>query len=441
MRSGSRERAAAFFLPVEATARPGERDAAEIDSSWWKRRERVKQQHLPRLQLYAFDTTQANQELYMFLYDREDVRHFYVQSRRNGERMGEIEAVPGRGRQDIMAIAWRRKGGADFEVILYGHMNLQLAEGYIIKSDVQGKYTWVIKLTRLYGEHVMSLTSQTLLSLPVYTALASGLKEGLEDPIANDYLGFNENVAEKVPTAEPVQAPLPEASVEAGMEELNITDVKLPPSAAPPGRCETGSFFSTQQSLAASRGEKSTRGDKWTIVRPWDNNASIGSVASFERYIPSGSEVGLGMRCSPQVSDAPIGIIFPTRGTPVASMGKFVNLIDIESIPIISALGLEATNAMSAYRAYLYNTDIDIMVGIADIIPDARRNADGKSMTSKRYLATPSKGKTWVGAGTDPIIIDATDIKRCKDGDVCPWSIDLVCVIESAIHKIEMDRR
>ncbi len=48
-------------------------------------------------------------------------------------------------------------------------MNINLAEGYIIKSDVNGKYTWVVKLTRLYGEHIMSLTSQTLFSLPVYT--------------------------------------------------------------------------------------------------------------------------------------------------------------------------------------------------------------------------------------------------------------------------------
>lgn len=413
-------------------------ESAEVDASWWQRRERVRQQPLPRLQLYAFDTTQANDELYTFLYDRKEVRHFYSQSRNDGERMGELEAVEGYGRADIMAMAWTRKGGADFELVFYGHMNKNLAEGYVIRTDVNGSLTWVVKLTRLYGEHIMALTSRTLFSLPVYTALATGLKFGLEDFKANDYLGFN--VGESTPIPTPAANAPAEAAVEAGMANMDISDTTLPPAAVQPGRCETGSFFSTQQTLDVKSGEPELRGDKWTIVRPWDNNHSISGVASFERYNPYNSLSGNGIRCLPQVKDSPVGVVFPTRGTPVAGMGKLIHRIDVEAVPISGVLGVKAAHAMSAYRAYLYNDDVgakEALFGTIDVVPDARRSPDGKSMTASRFKATPSVGKTWVGEADEPIVVDTTDVQRCKEGDVCPWSLDLVCVLESAIHKLE----
>lgn len=429
LRSRRPSEATSVFNPI-IPSKTVARDAADVDASWWKRRDRQRQQPLPRLQLYAFDTTQANDELYAFFQEREKVRDFYSQSRTDGQRMGELEAVEGYGRADIMAIAWSRKGGADFVVRFIGHMDKILAEGYVIKTDVDGKFTWVVKLVRLYGEHILSLSSRTLFSLPMYTALASGLKFGLEDPSG----GYGTIKIESAAVAAAVQAPV-------AIPDMKLSEAKLPPAAMQPGRCETGSFFSTQQSLGVDRGEKTRRGDKWTIVRPWDQNTSVNAVASYERYNPTTGPAGLGMRCVPQVKDSPVGVIFPTRGTPVSGMGKFVHRIDIEAVPIKSAMGLEATHAISAYRAYLYNDDIGMLVGTADIIPDARRNKDGKTISAARYIATPSVGRAWVGTGAESITIDSTDVKRCKEGDVCPWSLDLVCVIESAIHKMELGQR
>ena len=382
---------------------------------------------MPRLQLYPFDVNQANDELYAFVYERKQVRHFYSQSRNDGERMGELEAVEGYGRADVMAIAWTRRGGADFEIVLYGPMNVNLATGYVIQTDVAGKLTWVVKLLRVHGDHIRVTTSRTFFSLPIYTALASGLKFGLEDKVSNDYLGFN--AKEATPSA---------TEATSAMAGLDVSDTHLPPSMVQPGRCETGSFFSTQQSLGAERGEPVMGGDKWTVVRPWDNDASISGVALFERYNPPASIEGTGMRCVPQVKDAPIGVVFPTRGTPVAGMGKFVHRMEIESVPIKSVLGVEAAHTMSAYRAHLYNDDVGALYGVVDVVPDVQRSNDGKTMSATRFKATPALGKTWVGEEDDPVTIDAIDVKRCKEGDVCPWSLDLVCVLESAIHKLEM---
>lgn len=419
--------------------------AVEPTDSWWTRKQVQKQQPLPRLQLYTFDTSQAVDELYAFLYDRKEVRHFYSQSRINGQRMGELEAVEGYGRADIMAIAWTRKGGADFEVEFIGHNMLNLANGYIIKSDVRGVLSWVPKLTRLYGEHIMSLTSSTLLSLPTYTALATGLKFGLEDP-----RGGHGSLA-VAPSAEPAPEETPTAAQTEGFidiglnaafgpsEELDRLSLR-PAHTRELGRCEVGSHFSHMATIDEAKGVKANGGDKWSIVRPWDNNHSIGAVASFEAFTPMTAPSGkakTGVRCSPKIKDAPVGVIFPIRGEPDMEDGQYVHRIEIEATPVTESRGVQASHKMSVYRAYLYNDAIGGIIGVADVIPDVRRSADGKTMKASRFIATPALGKKWIGDRPgDEITVEKADADRCVQGGVAPWSMDLVCVVEAAIYKL-----
>ena len=407
------------------------REAAEVNASYWQRRERVRQQPLPRLQLYAFDTTQANDELYAFLYDRKEVRHFYSQSRLNGQRMGELEAVEGYGRADIMAMAWTRKGGADFEIVFYGHNNVNLAEGYVIKSDVNGKLSWVVKITRLYSEHVMALTSRTLFSLPVYTALASGLKFGLDDPRG----GFGTlEISSNAVDDELVK------SMSALGYNVDISPKKMPTFKATAGRGEIGGYFSEKQTFEQSKGVPPQGGDMWCVIRPWDNNYSIGSVASFESFMPMTPSTALkpkrGIRCVPQVKDGPVGAVFPTRGEPITEQGQFVHRIDIEETPIDDAIGVKPSHAMHMYRAYLHNNTVGGIIGVIDIIPDVQKNADN-TMSSSRLIGTPTVGKDWIGqTAEESVTIDQSDVDRCVKGDICPWSMDLVCVIEAGIYKL-----
>ena len=417
---------------------PSVKEATPTDS-WWGRRQVQRQQPLPRLQLYAFDPSQANDELYAFVYDRKEVRYFYAQSRNDGQRMGELEAVEGYGRADIMAITWTRKGGADFELRFIGRDDLSLAEGYVIKTDVNDRLAWVIKLTRLYGEHIRALTSKTLLSLPVYTALATGLKFGLDDPKANDYLGLRSETAEETP-------PATTEAIADGMSNLSMASADIgiapmpssvPKGALPPPLQQSGPLrtFNSYPGDGPIKG-----GDKWCVVRPWDTNQAIVGVARYEQFQPivdPGKPIKTAMRCIPQVKDAPVGVIFPTRGRPIIDDGRFVHSIEVEATPIDSALGASTATGLSVYRAYLYNNNMDDVMGVVDIVPDAKHDAVSDTIKASRFIATPTMGKPWIGLerGTSVVVTDE-DVRRCREGEVAPWSMDVMCVIEAAMFKL-----
>lgn len=463
-------------VPAVTGVSPGltvhERAASEIEASWWQKRERVRQQPLPRLQLYAFDTSQAADELYAFTYDRKEVRHFYSQSRNNGERMGELEAVEGYGRADIMAIAWTRKGGADFELVFYGHNMISLAEGYVIKSDVRGKLTWVVKLTRLYGEVIRALTSQRLFSAPVYPALASGLKFGLEDPkggfgtidiegsankmLASEMskLGLVGKTASagcfskspQAPSMPTPVVPVAAAAMPDISEEDELMAEFLPPpmqSMHQPGRMETGSFFMKQQAEAVTKGIEEKAGFKWTVVHPWDGNRAIAGISKYTPFtVPNASATNTAINIQPVRKVQPVGVIFPTRGTPVAGQGQFVHRMTIEAIPITQALEVTAAHPIAAYHAKLYNNEYDKPFAAVDILPDVRRSADGKTMTASRFLATPSLGHPWIGqSAAETVTIDKRDVRRCVEGEICPWSLDLVSHIEAGVYKLKLGAR
>lgn len=208
------------------------------------------------------------------------------------------------------------------------------------------------------------------------------------------------------------------------------------------GRCETGSFFKSQQAIGVEKGEVPQGGDLWTTLRPWNNNLRISTIASFERYYAMNAGTGGGgMRCTAQVKDAAIGQIFPVRGNATIGNGQFVHHMEIESIPIKSVLGVTAAHRMAAYRAYLYNNEERVAIGAVDIIPGARLLPNDKKMTADHLVALPSLGSPWVGADGEIITIDKTDVENIRNGNFCPWGLTTISVLEAAVYKLTVGKR
>lgn len=350
---------------------------------------------------------------FVFLHEGQD-RSFFSQSTNNGDAIGEMASV------DVMAAVWTRRTEDEvFDVVLLGHESVHVLSGVVTKRGLD----WGLQPTK--GNHL------ALLSQNLHSALSAGIDFGIEK--------------EKAPPPAPTPTlapPMPTGTTGAEAEvatSLSKIEVSPPEAQSVLGRCEVGSYFSTQQTLAAEGGEVEQRGDKWSIVRPWDDNVSIKGVAEFSRFEATSADAGASMKVAPQKDRSAIGILFPTRGRPTAGMGALVSSFELTRMPIGTVLGAEPEPWMAAYLVKAYD-ETGTIIGVVDVVPDTRR-VNETTVTASRFIATPAIGKQWIGTpgvSEDVITIDKEDVDRCRNGDICPWSLDFICILESAIMKLQI---
>jgi hypothetical protein len=202
------------------------------------------------------------------------------------------------------------------------------------------------------------------------------------------------------------------------------------------GRCEVGSFFERKRNEMYHKGAIKPRGgEKWSLIVPSDDNASVNTVAQFDDF--STFDVK-GLMCSSIVSGRALGVLFPVRGDPDAiqvGMGSVFDVFTIVAVPTDSVQLDSGPSVIYSFRVSFYLAKE--LLGEADVVPNTTSTSATKNMPFNAYRAAPAPGQSWLGErGQETITVKKADFEACLDGRYVPWSQQVPSLLELAIMKL-----
>lgn len=231
------------------------------------------------------------------------------------------------------------------------------------------------------------------------------------------------------------------------------------------GRCETGSYIDTMRNTLYDEltskeffADPKTRsltpagfptlriekrgGDKWSLIFPWHGNSSIKGLVNVKRTAYHQPEDLKMISCESKVRGAPIGSLYPIRGTNVMiKMGKTIGAIELRGNRIRETInGIKPVNDMFTYRATFYGSEItndnpNPIIGYADILPNIVFLSDQQNELDFRgFRAVPSTGLEWM----NEILVTKLDSEACLNGDFAPWSPDIPALLETLIYELQV---
>ena len=469
---------------------------SEAHTEWWgggssavRRRE---ERSIPRKQLFVFNPElQAKPELYAFVHDENETISYFTVSRLDGASLGSVEADQEtsdnnkkkrivRVSADVSKMKWTRRAAADYEVEFVGDDGSTVMDGYVKRTAVRDSLEWVIVVVKIFGSYLAAASDRNVLSLPLYTALASGVdfainssgfevdrmdadKADGEDGADVGEAAMNE-LAEEFPdiSTVPDTVDAVDAVAEAAAEltiAVDAADEEKKPDPEPVvddvgiglsiGRAEIGSDFKSHQRNDAARGVELKSGDTWTIVRPWDANAAIDStVARFDKYVASRAAVAAAVRVTASEDSGGIGVVFPLSANSLTSDGVFIHKMEIEATPVRNVLGKEVKGDANVHRVRFLDAS-DTVVAAADVVPEFETDhADSNQLVVHRFIATPTVGSAWpskrrsegtTGGAVEAMtysLVSAEEVVAVQKGVVAPWSPQIIAAVEKAIAKM-----
>ena len=207
------------------------------------------------------------------------------------------------------------------------------------------------------------------------------------------------------------------------------------------GRSETGSYFeqkSNQIYNDATNGIERLAGDKWSLLHPRDNNASVKTIVDIKSEIPPVESVDQ-LRgdktlvvCTSKIPNAFIASIYPIRGQVKSKMGAAVYRIEVlgsrvRSLPNGAKV---VRNDLFTYQATFYGVNNQVL-GVADVFPNLFYIGNEKNVDFVSYRARPAVGGVWIGeGGKGRMMVEEEDAQNCLNGVFCPWNTDVCSLLE-----------
>lgn len=211
------------------------------------------------------------------------------------------------------------------------------------------------------------------------------------------------------------------------------------------GRCEVGSHVETMRNqmynMVAMRGVQKRGGDAWSLIFPWDLNASVNTIVDLEyKAAPVDQKL---VSCTSNLGGS-IGTLYSLREDVTINDGYTIGQINVRGNRIRATYnGIKPDADLLVYRATFFGESEDgngvgdggDIVGYADILPIVTSIDEKKlSMHTRGFRATPAVGLSWMSGG----VVTKSQANSCLDGKFVPWSPDVPAILEHVIYEMKM---
>ena len=208
------------------------------------------------------------------------------------------------------------------------------------------------------------------------------------------------------------------------------------------GRCEVGSHAETMRNQMYNIDSKVQKrgGDAWSLIFPWDLNASVNTIVDLEyKAAPVDQKL---VSCTSNLG-ASIGTLYSLREDVTINDGITIGQINVRGNRIRATYnGIKPDADLLVYRATFFGErengngvgDGDI-VGYADILPIVTFIDEKKSsMHTRGFRATPAVGLPWMSGG----VVTKSQANSCLNGKFVPWNPDVPAILEHVIYEMKM---